>query len=85
MCSCNIITSVSEAVVKRVDVHLDSIVIKYPELSLVRADRGTVKNWLSLFSSMQSNCMLCYESLAALVFSVNSHIQFYMHYHQYPY
>jgi len=52
VCSCNIITSVSEAVVKTGDVHLESIVIKYPELSLVWTDRGTVKNWLSLFSSM---------------------------------
>lgn len=58
--------------------HLGSIVIKYPELSLIWTDQDTVKNWLSLFSSMQSNCMLCYESLAGLVVGVNSHIQFYM-------
>jgi len=25
--------------------------------------------------------MLCYESLVGLVVGVNSHIQFYMHYH----
>jgi hypothetical protein len=52
VCSCNIITSVSEAIVMRVDVHLDSIVIKYLELSLVWTEQGTVKNWLSLFSSI---------------------------------
>jgi hypothetical protein len=73
VCSCNIITSVIEAVVKRIDVHLDNIVIKYPELSLVWTDQGTVKNWLSLFSVMQCNCMLCYESVAGLVVNVNSH------------
>lgn len=77
--------ALSEAVVKRADVHLDSIFIKYLRLSLVWADRGTVKKWLSLFSSKQSNCMLCYESLGGLVVSVNSHVQFYVHYHQYPY
>jgi hypothetical protein len=77
--------SLSEAVVKRVDVHLDSIFIEYPKLSVVWADQGTVKNWLSLFSSKHSNCMLCYESLAGLVVSVNSHEQFYVHYYHYPY